>query len=96
MSYCRMGDDSDVHIYYSNDKMYVCCMCFLDAPDGYGEDFQCRTIDEMLMHLDEHFVAGHTVPQKCIIRLKEEKEEMRIEKQRENKARKQRRRRRQR
>lgn len=60
MSYCRMGEDSDVYVIRSGDRWI--CYC----------DLACNESDrpeEMISHLLRHRSFGHKVPQRAIERL---------------------------
>lgn len=67
MSYCRLGDDSDIYIYESRNHI-VCCMCLFHNREG-DEKFQKRS--HMINHIEKHFRAGHKVPLYAIERIKE-------------------------
>lgn len=60
MSYCRMGEDSDVYVYGSCDAL-ECCGCF-----------HTTSRKEMLNHLMAHAEKGDMVPIQALTRLREE------------------------
>ena len=60
MSYCRMGQDSDVYMYPSVYGGIVCSGCKL-TPTGY-ESVTFRTQEEAIIHLNEHEENGHMTP----------------------------------
>lgn len=66
MSYCRMGEDSDLYIFGAGDDSIECCGCPLLegirtmwSPNAYS----------MLNHVFEHIKAGHRVPDYTLERL---------------------------
>ena len=67
MSYARFTSDSDVYVFEHVEGGYECCGCILDM-----SSFRCKTILEMLCHLEYHKNAGHEVPDYCIDQLKSE------------------------
>lgn len=70
MSYARFGwDGSDVYVFLSVGGKLECCGCSL-RPRIWTYDSTAA----MLAHLEDHRAAGHTVPDDCIERLKEERE----------------------
>ena len=68
MSYARFTSDSDVYVF-RHVGGYECCGCHLKEPWG---SFRCKTIPEMLCHLEEHKNVGDEVPDYCINQLKSE------------------------
>ncbi len=78
MSYCRVGNDSDVYVYHSVRDMYFCWL--RSSSDGHEGSFRCKTTSEMLAHLEAHVAAGHKVPLRAIERLKKEAKELRMNK----------------
>lgn len=68
MSYARFGwDDSDVYVFLNISGFLDCCGCSLEA---WGEMTRYETTADMLAHLEHHRHEGHTVPERCIERLK--------------------------
>lgn len=65
MSYCRMGEDSDVYIIYNIQGYYECVACKL----GDKTHYTCDIPQDMLDHLLVHNRAGHKVPDRAIDRL---------------------------
>lgn len=66
VSYCRFAwDNSDVYVYESAQGI-ECCGCRLSKNWFVGTDV------EMIAHLTEHLIAGHTVPKYAFDRLLEE------------------------
>lgn len=70
MSYARFAEDSDVYVFLAIGGHLECCGCSL-RPRIWEYD----STDALLVHLDEHKAAGHDVPDSCIARLIEEREE---------------------
>ncbi len=70
MSYCRLGDDSDVYLFPSYD-VFICYMCKL-RKDENNRKF--KTLREVLKHLNRHIKAGHKVPKYAFDRIKKEME----------------------
>lgn len=69
MSYCRWGSNSAVYVYPDASLGGItCCGC----PSNDDEDFNCRTHEEMIVHLDEHRAKGHPVPDYAFERLRTE------------------------
>jgi hypothetical protein len=60
MSYCRMGEDSDVYVYHSVFGGMV-CVCVRNPP--------LMTKPQMVEHLLEHRDDGWQVPQRALDRL---------------------------
>lgn len=60
---------SDVYVYFDIGGYLCCCGCCL------GKKWDFHSTDEMIAHLEEHRAAGHRVPQSCIDRLEDEREE---------------------
>lgn len=67
MSYCRVGDDSDVHVYRSNQSADLPFVVHLK--DGPGRVVGTR--DQALHHLLGLRDAGYKVPQRALDRLSE-------------------------
>lgn len=67
MSYVRFGEqNSDVYVYFSTGRGYVCCSCHLvETPFSVEKP---RAVD-MIRHLEEHVAAGDTVPKRAFDRL---------------------------
>lgn len=65
MSYCRMGEDSDVYLYCGPEGI-VCCSCRLQKLRGYpyvySPDFILKDQHSAIMHLALHRARGHRVP----------------------------------
>lgn len=60
MAYARFGDGgSSVYVYANSDDRLICCGCLLQESDDDWVEF---TTADMLVHLDAHVAAGHTVP----------------------------------
>lgn len=70
MSYCRAGNESDVYVIATTDKVasWWCVSC--SVPNNFVTSRQ-----EMLSHLQEHKLAGDRVPDYAIARLQREIEE---------------------
>jgi len=72
MRYCRFWwDGSDVYVFENTDDQIECCACLLcpsDRPENLMgvESFRCKTAAEMIVHLEQHRAAGHTVPDYAI------------------------------
>lgn len=65
MSYCRIGEGSDVYVIRHVNGMLVCYCCLPDnehdGPEG------------MITHLIDHRQLGHEVPQRALDRLNAER-----------------------
>ena len=68
MSYCRASNQSDVYIHPRTHGTIVCVGCSLDADENVG----FATREAALMHLIDHRVAGHKVPNQAFRKLLEE------------------------
>ncbi len=68
MSYCRMGDDSDVYAFRSPHG-YECCGCLLND-DGASQRFP--TAEDLLSHMHAHLDFFHRVPEYALQRLRED------------------------
>lgn len=64
MSYCRIGEDSDVYVYGS--EKHLNCMCYIFFITG--------SYSEMIIHLKEHLNHGDKVPSRAFNRLEHERE----------------------
>lgn len=64
MSYCRIGEDSDVYLIRSGDMLV--CYCALEGNEQ-------ETEEGMISHLVDHQERGHKVPQRAIARLNAER-----------------------
>lgn len=63
MSYCRFAwDNSDVYVY-EGERGFECCGCKLH------NSFRSNSELGMIVHLVEHLIAGHTVPEYAFTRL---------------------------
>ena len=76
MSYCRMGDDSNVYVIRNMLGTLECLACRISGEpkeDGlrYGY-FAVDLEDEMIEHLLEHRRQGWKVPERAIERLRRE------------------------
>lgn len=78
MSYARKGlDGSDVYVY-SDGEIYICHECLLLPATSLVETgFERQHSFEpypgdMIVHLEKHRAAGHTVPESAIERLRVE------------------------
>lgn len=65
MSYCRIGEDSDVYVIRDMSGML---QCFCNLVMNYHE-----REEEMISHLLIHRSFGHKVPQRAIDRLQAER-----------------------
>lgn len=65
MSYCRIGEDSDVYVIRHVSGMLV-CYCLL--PDN-----EFDTEEGMISHLIDHKMLGHKVPDRALARLNAER-----------------------
>ena len=72
MSYCRMGEDSDVYVFASGGGRLECCGCRLPGSGWWGTTSR----KAMMQHLHEHKRAGHKVPNRAFMRLWRESEEL--------------------
>lgn len=74
MSYARYGSDggSSVYVFMCVSGYLECCGCSL-LPEF--DSFRTQETDAMLRHLDEHREAGQMVPDRCVLRLIEERDE---------------------
>ena len=70
MSYCRMGDESDVYVFKSTFGYIECCYCPLES-----KSVQLETRKQALAHLIKHRRHGHQVPQEVFDRLQAELKE---------------------
>ena len=68
MSYCRMGNSSDIYLLGDSIGL-VCCSCKLEES---RPDVRFNTSSEALIHLSKHIHAGHKVPLYALKKLKEE------------------------
>lgn len=72
MSYARFGEnDSDVYVYLDSRGALTCCGCWLSdrSQDGFS-------LEGMLVHLDAHRAAGHTVNDDTYQRLRADETEI--------------------
>ena len=69
MSYCRFSE-GDVYMCLSPIGWYNCFLCSL-----HGKTIALWTPEEALKHLEEHRLAGDTVPERAFNRLKGEIED---------------------
>jgi len=65
VSYCRVGDDSDVYLIRALAGKVECIACRLEGPRG----FVAKSERAMLAHLRKHLQAGQKVPQRAFDRL---------------------------
>ena len=65
MAVCRLGPDSDAHVYYNRAGGIDCCGCALSN----GDTFNAPDEVVMISHLKEHKAAGHKVPAEAFERL---------------------------
>jgi len=63
MSYCRLGEDSDVYVYLSTDNHLHCCGCLLKG------EFRTDRYSAMLDYLGEHRALGHRIPSDAVEKL---------------------------
>jgi archaellum biogenesis ATPase FlaH len=75
MSYCRIGNDSDVYVLGNGDGGIQCMCCRL--LENWYDSFTCSTEQEMLEHLEQHKSVGHKVPRYAINRLRRETKQTR-------------------
>lgn len=68
MSFCRFGE-ADVYVFLAVSGHLECCGCSL------GEDWEYRTTDDMIAHLEVHRSRGHHVPEHVFDRLRDERDE---------------------
>lgn len=71
MSYCRLGDDSDVYVLAATDDRFWCVACPMRQ-----DTWTCRTRGKLIEHLRAHRRAGHRVPDRVFGRLRREMEEL--------------------
>lgn len=64
MSYCRIGEDSDVYVIRMGEGL----KCFCSLPDNHQD-----SEEGMISHLIDHMNLGHKVPQRAIARLNDER-----------------------
>lgn len=69
MSYCRFGE-GDVYLCLNSMGWHNCIWCSL-----HGKTIALWTPEEALAHLEEHRLAGDTVPERAFNRLRKEIEE---------------------
>ena len=66
MSYCRFGKDSNVYLYPTFGKTWVCCNCRLSTEliegIGFHHSFALVSLEGVKAHLEAHLEAGHLVP----------------------------------
>lgn len=67
MAYARFSD-GDVYVFDSIGSGFECCACRLPGRRWYTT----KSRSEMIKHLMEHRLAGHSVPQGAIDDLQEE------------------------
>lgn len=82
MSYCRLGEDSDVGVYYSVNNVLVCvhpehydgnkCPHIKDGEHTISMEF--KTYSEMIEHLRTHRNFNDKVPKKVISALMREQQ----------------------
>ncbi len=71
MSYCRMGQDSDVYMYPHINGYIVCVNCKL-SERPYDDEMQFKTQKQAIAHLEHHIASGNKVPKYAIEILKKE------------------------
>lgn len=64
MSYCIIGNESDVYVYGDEDHL-VCA--------GHITQFRTGSYQEMIRHLKEHQEKGEIVPDRCFDVLQKER-----------------------
>ena len=71
-TYADFAPDCDVKVTANPAGGFTCSACDLAIPDrGCGrEDTVLASISDMLVHLEQHVVAGHQVPAATIGELK--------------------------
>ena len=65
MAVCRLGPDSDVHVFYIAGGGIECRGCILFKDRGFNAPDEAA----MISHLKEHAAAGHKVPSDAFERL---------------------------
>ena len=68
MSYCRLGEDSDIYVIQSGDT-WCCCGC-MRGDELAGTEFD--TLAELKLHLEEHVRLGDKVPEYAMARVRRE------------------------
>ena len=64
MAYSRFFD-SDIYIYSHIDGYIECCACWLNERldiGVFGLSEKITNDDQLTAHLDEHILAGHSIP----------------------------------
>lgn len=78
MSYCQIGEDSDVYVLkvfknIEGDDAWSCCGCILSPETTvWDKGYTFETRQEMLDHLLKHRAEGHRVPEHALERLHKE------------------------
>ena len=73
MSYARWSE-GDVYVFGNVKGGITCMQCKLmpGEEEGWTGDFSCSFPEGMLLHLQEHKDAGHSVPDRAMERLEKE------------------------
>lgn len=66
MSYCRVGEDSDVYVIRHVNGFLICYQ--------HEPAYECRSEQSMICHLTIHRNAGDRVPQRALDRLEAERD----------------------
>lgn len=59
MSYAKFDSDSDVYVYESTERGFVCMSCLRNR---LSRSWTCDTPRQMIRHLKKHKRAGDKVP----------------------------------
>lgn len=65
MAYSRFID-SDIYIYSHIDGYIECCSCWLNErleTGSFGLSEKITNDEQLELHLDEHLLAGHDIPE---------------------------------
>jgi hypothetical protein len=67
MSFCRWSE-GDLYIYEDYRGFFNCMNCHLNevASDGFRDDHNCKTLQELREHVQAHEEAGHEAPYESI------------------------------